>query len=531
MKKMQRILAIFMVMIMALAIAVPAFAVETQPSTGTITINDAVAGQEYDVYLVADLMSSSGSNYSYKAVDEWIDALKANHFSVSADGYITSNSVGTGAAAAAKNLIEYAVTNNIQPTASETATGGDGIEATASVKFENLPLGYYVIDSSMGSICFLDTVNPDVTITEKNSPPPIDKTVLDNNTGYYEYKNDSPIGAKNQFKTTITISKGAENYIVIDKMSEGLTFMGITSIIHSDGVNTTDITNNEKVKIFDDPAELTDEALEIKCKDFYGEGNYTLADFSGADFLIHFTTELLNTYKAGDTINIEYWAVLNENAVIGGEGNPNETTLVYGNNPYAHSNTSETRTYTWDAKIFKYTGENTPLAGATFKVYFPKKEGDIIVPTYLKFVSLGENVYMAYANPSYLSAEDQEKLVDEITTDETGYFKIIGLDSDNLYLEETKAPDGYNLLQHDIEMIITRSDVLGENKFTYQINGKAPATEPDADISILNGTSPLLPSTGATGTVIFVTVGGLLVVLMGMLLVVKKRMTKVTYVD
>ncbi|MBR3917364.1 MAG: LPXTG cell wall anchor domain-containing protein [Clostridia bacterium] len=44
-----------------------------------------------------------------------------------------------------------------------------------------------------------------------------------------------------------------------------------------------------------------------------------------------------------------------------------------------------------------------------------------------------------------------------------------------------------------------------------------------------NNTGTELPSTGATGTIIFITVGGLMVVAMGVLLVVRKRMSKVVY--
>ena len=51
----------------------------------------------------------------------------------------------------------------------------------------------------------------------------------------------------------------------------------------------------------------------------------------------------------------------------------------------------------------------------------------------------------------------------------------------------------------------------------------------DGNIEVQNSTGVVLPSTGGEGTIIFVAIGATLVVAMGVLLVVRKRMSKVVY--
>lgn len=86
----------------------------------------------------------------------------------------------------------------------------------------------------------------------------------------------------------------------------------------------------------------------------------------GCTFEIEFAE---GTLKPNDVVTVKYTAVLNENAVVAGEGNPNTTWLSYGEKK---TQESETRTYTWSMDIFKYAVKNNeemPLAGAQFVLY------------------------------------------------------------------------------------------------------------------------------------------------------------------
>ena len=87
--------------------------------------------------------------------------------------------------------------NNIECDKTETATG-------AKVTFTNLTLGYYLVDTSLGSLCSLNTTAPSVTIKEKNSNTTIEKkivtaggdTVDSNSAGIGDNKLTKPIEVK-----------------------------------------------------------------------------------------------------------------------------------------------------------------------------------------------------------------------------------------------------------------------------------------------------------------------------------------------
>lgn len=91
---------------------------------------------------------------------------------------------------------------------------------------------------------------------------------------------------------------GAENYLFHDKMSAGLTFTAVTKVT----LNGTDVAaeNYEVVT-----TGLTDDCT----------------------FEVRFTQAFCDTLKANDKIVISYTATLNENAVVGVEGNPTKARL------------------------------------------------------------------------------------------------------------------------------------------------------------------------------------------------------------
>lgn len=66
--------------------------------------------------------------------------------------------------------MEYAKTKRINNNGQNKATEN-------TVTFENLPLGYYLVDSSVGALCGLNTTNLAVNIQEKNEVPTVDKKI------------------------------------------------------------------------------------------------------------------------------------------------------------------------------------------------------------------------------------------------------------------------------------------------------------------------------------------------------------------
>ena len=475
MKNMLRIASLVLAMMMVFAVT--AFA---EGETGSITINDAVVGQTYTIYQILDLESynASAKAYAYKATTAWStfinsDAIKGTYVEVDNQGYVTWKE-SADAAAFAKAAQKYAKDNSITNQGSVTAT-------TTTVSFTGLDLGYYLVDTTLGTLCSLDTTNPNVVMEEKNEVPTNVKTVEEDSTGDYGEKNDADIGQTVNFKSTITAQAGAENYVFHDTMSSGLTYTGVTGITLQDATATATVDASNYTVVTDG-----------------------LAD--GCTFEVRFTQAFCDTLKANDQIVISYTATLNENAVIAGDGNPNTSKVSYGDSSNTkHTPDSQTKTYTWDVDVFKYTknGETeTALAGATFTL---SKNTDGSNP--ITLIYKGNNVYR-------VAKTGETGTVPEITTDATGKFTIAGLDADTYYLTETAAPAGYNKLAGPVTVVI------GENGV---VNATTEASQGVDEVKVLNQTGTELPSTGGIGTTIFYVVGGVLVVGAVALLIVRRR--------
>ena len=468
------LLAVAMVFAMTTALA-------TQEGTltgGSITINDAVPEQTYKAYqlLYLESYNKDAGAYAYKANSAWETWLKTQttYLSFDAQGYVTWVENADVAAFAKLAQVEAA-----KMTADATATALAAAEGAkySTVQFTGLKLGYYLVDTTLGTLCALDTTNPDVTMKEKNEVPTNVKTVEEDSTGNYGEKNDADIGQTVNFKSTITAQAGAENYVFHDTMSAGLTYTGVTGITLNDA--TVDASNYTVVT----------EGLADNCT-----------------FEVRFTQAFCDTLKANNQIVISYTATLNEKAVIAGEGNPNTSKVSYGDSSNTkYTPDSRTKTYTWDVDVFKYTmnGETEKaLADAKFTL---SKNSDGSNP--IALVSEGNNVYR-------VAKTGETGTVTEITTDATGKFTIKGLDADTYYLTETAAPAGYNKLAGPVTIVI------GENGV---VNGTTEAPQGVDEVKVLNQSGTELPSTGGIGTTIFYVLGGVLAVGAVALLIAKRR--------
>ena len=92
--------------------------------------------------------------------------------------------------------------------------------------------------------------------------------------------------------------------------------------------------------------------------------------------------------------------------------------------------------------------------------------------------------------------------------DGKGNLHINGLAAGTYYLEETKAPDGFNKLANPIKITIAKSEDTDVNNWTISKDGNE---ETDKIIDIENSTGSLLPSTGGAGVIVFAGVAILLV--------------------
>lgn len=468
---MKKILSIALVLILMLTVA---FA---EGETGSITINDAVVGQTYTIYQILDLESYNASvnAYAYKATTAWStfinsDAIKGTYVEVDAQGYVTWKN-GADAAAFAKAAQEYAKKNSIANQGSVTAT-------TTTVSFTDLDLGYYLVDSTLGTLCSLDTTNPNVVMEEKNEVPTNVKTVQEDSTGNYGEKNDADIGQTVNFKSTITAQAGAENYVFHDTMSAGLTYTGVT------GVTLKGAT--------------------------VAASNYTVVTeglTDGCTFEVRFTQAFCDTLKANDQIVISYTATLNENAVIAGDGNLNTSKLSYGDSSNTkYTPNSQTKTYTWDLDVLKYANgdESKVLKDAQFVLLNSAKT---------KVATIVNGKVTGWVDvPTATDGTVTWPTNTVLTTNANGKIEIDGLDADTYYLREVKAPDGYNKLANDETITITGAT---------ETNGELTYTTVVAKVNNQSGTE--LPSTGGIGTTIFYVIGAALVIGAIVVLIAKKR--------
>lgn len=223
MKHVKKLLGLLLALTLSLTLCLPAFAKGTNDNSGSITINDAVEGHTYNAYqiFVLESYNTEANAYAYKANSAWENWLKnqTQYVKIDAQGYVTWVQ-DADAAAFAKAALAHAEEANIQPTATQTAPAPATGAQYSTVPFENLNLGYYLVDTTLGTLCSLDTTAPSVEMFEKNEPPHINKQVKEDSDNSWGDKNTAEIGDTVYYKTTITAKEGAEKFILHDEMSE-----------------------------------------------------------------------------------------------------------------------------------------------------------------------------------------------------------------------------------------------------------------------------------------------------------------------
>ena len=526
-KAIKKLLAALLAVAMLCAMAVPALAADDATGTATttgegeITIDNVVTGHTYKLYRILDLeYHADTKSYRYTANKTWRAFITSRNDDLRLDdktGTVTWENEdtadnGTAIQAFANAAGTYAKDNNI--TEEQKITAGETTHHSTSITFSNLPLGWYLVVSDLnnGAICSLGTTAKEVTIKEKNGEPTIDKYVFENGVTHGGYSNDASVGDTVKFQIDVAVFDGQpHNYVIHDAMSAGLTFdidsVVVTRYRATDAEHTgPDISLDTLAKGPDYTVKKTDTCAAS-------------AEITGCTFEIKFDDAAL---KANDIITVQYTATVNEKAVIGVDGNPNETILEY-NNKYTAPST--TKTYVWKMGVHKFANlgadkKNTPLENAEFRLY--KK--DSTTNQYATFVETDANTSVYKLTGWTNNADEATK----VKTPATGNIQFVGLDAGTYYLEETTAPMGYNKLTAPIKVVIESTlptKAAPSTTVTYTVKyGEDSDVANNHIIPVENKTGTTLPSTGGMGTTLFYVIGGGLMLAAIVLLVTKKRM-------
>mgnify|MGYP004632983663 CR=1 FL=1 len=476
MKLSRKILSLVLALVMVMGLAATAFAVgneETTTETGRITITNALGGETYNAYQILYLESYNAGKkiYAYKANPAWEEWLKTQ------TAYVSFNDQGYVTWVEGANPADFAKAAKGQ-LSSKTADGSVKATADGSATISNLKLGYYLVDSTVGALCELNTTKPSMEITDKNPRPTIEKKVQEDSNDSWGDVNDADIGQIVNFKSTVSAKPGARKYVVHDKMDAALEFGGVTSIM----AGSATLTEHDYTVVRTD---LPDDCT----------------------FHIVFTDTYLDSITADTNIVINYTAKLTSDAVAG-TGYDNETWLDYGDNQHTEHDT--TTTYTWKLPIYKYHMDGDTkkaLPGAEFILYKGSEENRV-------YAQVTEGKLIGWTT----TKTDATTLV----SGADGMIAVEGLDADTYYLEETKAPGGYNKLAGPVKVEISHAVTDAGAHMTHTLKQDATNVE---EVGIENKSGTELPSTGGIGTTIFYVLGSILVIGAVVLLITKKRMS------
>lgn len=435
--------------------------------TASITIDNAAQGQTYTIYKLFDATVDGNGAISYK-VPTGKNFTGNDFFSVDKSGNVL-----------AKDNID------VSSDAFKTWAAGFGTEVKSAkaedntLVFSNLTYGYYYVKSSLGTTITVDSTNPNATIKDKNTTNP-------------DIPND---GAK---KIVVNGATTSETTAKIGDVIDYKIAFNATNYVTTSGTDSKLIT---KYTIVDTPSDLkinqstvkvTVDGKEVTVTPTYGtDGKMTIelawVKADGKTTIYNSPAEVVVTYKATVKAGAQDGTASNSAKI--------SYTTADGETPIPDPNPDpDPKVYTYQFTLNKTSKEDgsDTLTGAEFKLYDAASGGNEI-----KVVKNTDGTYRV------AEAGENGQVI------EAGKVVIKGLKGDNTkyYLEEIKAPNGYNILTERKEVSISSTATNTSN--------------------VVNKKGAELPSTGSFGTTMFYIAGSVLLLAAFVYMISKRRMNNI----
>lgn len=288
--------------------------------------------------------------------------------------------------------------------------------------------------------------------------------------------------------------QGLVKLVVKDTMSKGLTFDRNSIIVKNEGteVNST---------------------------------NYEVKSIKSSEGNTNITIEFNQTYcenlvkPSTQNFTITYKATLNNNAVLGKDGNTNSVTVTYQNAKDSEKTlpNKDTKVFTYGIDLTKLGEGKTPLKDVEFELK------DV---TNNKVLNVKTN---NDATNSYYTPDGNSSI--KLTTDDKGKIYIRGLKPGTYQLTETKTNAGYVLLKDPVVIEIKDDNATGEAEasvdskpVTMQNDQKNSGSDTaEVPLTVVNSKGFDLPATGGRGIALFTIAGIAIVAAAGSLLFMRKR--------
>ena len=260
---MKKFLSIIMVMTMILSLCVTAFAAENK---GSITITNATIDETYEIYKIFDASISKGAagetnavSYSITTDNQFFTVLFGadgttdnTYFVYNANTGSVTKKEGVNDAELIKYLTELVANGNY-------TTAAAPVKATSDeVKFEDLPYGYYLITSSLGTTVTINSNTPDVKVIDKNQKPGsgfdklIQNGVDENGEPIWDDSNSANIGDEITYKIAFEATNyDGENkikyYQIHDEKGDAIWAEFNSFEVYVDGVKLTDKSSIDEI--------------------------------------------------------------------------------------------------------------------------------------------------------------------------------------------------------------------------------------------------------------------------------------------